>query len=516
VAKRCDTVKHVVAIGDSAVEGDHSGASFALHPVQKLKDTAELVAEEKPSKDDIAVIMYTSGTTGMPKGVVISHANIVSLAAGTLTKGAVLMENPAVYALTPDETYLAYLPLAHIMELATEVALYYHGCLIGYGTPQTLTPTSPKMKQTKPPQVGDAAALRPTAMVFAPAVLDRVYATIKSRVEGGSTLKQTLFAWAMADGVARYDKGLIGASWHYDLLVFSKIQALLGGRVRLMLTGSAPLAADVQKFVQTCFRAPCRQGYGLTETCAATCITAMGDNATGVVGPPQESACIRLRDWDEGNYRNADKADPAIGMPRGEVLIGGPAVCQGYWVPEGGDAELEAKNASEFVVLDGVRYFCTGDIGQITKEGNLMIIDRKKDLVKLQMGEYVALSKVENVLKNSSFVQIPMVYAESTKSYCIVLVCPQPPALQALGESLGLGKKDLPTLCADAKVIKAVADDLKKVCKAAKLATFEIPTKVVLVDDEWSVDNDMLTSTMKVKRKPIADKHKGQIQAVYT
>jgi long-subunit acyl-CoA synthetase (AMP-forming) len=204
-------------------------------------------------------------------------------------------------------------------------------------------------------------------------------------VAAGSSLKQTLFSWALQSGLKIYDSGGVGASWLYNAVVFANVQALLGGRVRMMLAGSAPLSPDVQMFVQSCFNAPLRQGYGLTETCAATCVALVSDNTISQVGPPQESASILLRDWDEGNYRNADKDDPAIGLRRGEILIGGPTVCLGYFVAESqADADVVAKNKSDFVTLHGQRWFCTGDIGQFTAEGNVMIIDRKKDLVKLQ------------------------------------------------------------------------------------------------------------------------------------
>merc|ERR1712232_1078203 len=127
----------------------------------------------------------------------------------------------------------------------------------------------------------------------------------------------------------------------------------------------------------------------------------------------------------EGGYRNADQDSKQIGMRRGEVLIGGPMVTQGYLEnPAMPDADVAKKNKDEFVTVDGVRYFCTGDIGQFTPTGNLQIIDRVKDLVKLQMGEYVALSKVENAMKASKFTILPMCVAKSTMSYCIGLVCP--------------------------------------------------------------------------------------------
>jgi acyl-CoA synthetase (AMP-forming)/AMP-acid ligase II len=153
----------------------------------------------------------------------------------------------------------------------------------------------------------------------------------------------------------------------------------------------------------------------LLSSQAITTINYTGTNNEHSVGPPQVAACVRLRDWEEGNYRNADKLDPKIGMPRGEVLIGGPAVSMGYLVDEiSPDPEVVEKNKTDYVTIAGIRYFCSGDIGQFTPQGTLEIIDRKKDLVKLQMGEYVALSKVENALKASRFVAVPLVHATST------------------------------------------------------------------------------------------------------
>merc|ERR1719231_1988790 len=270
--------------------------------------------------------------------------------------------------------------------------------------------------------------------------------------------------------------------------------------------------------MQSVFNCPVRQGYGLAETCAATCITLGEDNASSVVGLPQESACIRLRDWEEGNYLASDLTLEGVMMRRGEVLIGGPTVCSGYLVDEvDPDPEVAKKNADDFMTIDGIRYFCTGDIGQYTPSGNLMIIDRKKDLVKLQMGEYVALSKVENVLKACKYTQLPMVYALPTMDYCIALICPNIPKLTELGVSLGLdAATSLSELCTNAKVLEAVLAEATATCKTGKLAKFEIPTKIILVDDLWTPDNDMLTAVQKLKRKDIVDKHQAQIDAVYT
>ena len=292
----------------------------------------------------------------------------------------------------------------------------------------------------------------------------------------------------------------------------------------MMLTGSAPLGVEVQMFVQTVFACPVRQGYGLTETCAGTCITGAADNSTSCVGPPQWSACIKLRDWPEGGYQNADLDTPIkdakgnevlIGMRRGEVLIGGPSVCDGYLVdPSDPDPDIVKKNKEDFVTIDGARYFCTGDVGQYTATGNLMIIDRKKDLVKLAMGEYVALSKVENALKACQYTQLPMVYAMGSKDHCIALICPNVVNLKKLAASLGV-EGELGALCKNEAVIAAVLKDAKGTCTAAKLAKFEIPTKIVLIDDLWTPENDMLTAVQKLKRREIVAKHQSEIDKVY-
>jgi len=352
-------------------------------------------------------------------------------------------------------------------------------------------------------------------MVFAPAVLDKVYAKVNSTFAAKPGFVRKLIDRGFRKGFANYDRGGVGAPGCPHGLIFKKVQKLLGGRVQMALTGSAPLAPDVQKWVQTVFNAPCRQGYGLTETTAATCITVASDNTVSTVGPPQECACIRLRDWPEGKYSNDDLRDPNIRMRRGEILIGGPMVCKGYYThPDAPDKEILEKNATDFVTLNGIRYFCTGDIGQITASGNVQIIDRKKDLVKLQQGEYVALSKVENVLKTSKYVELPMAYAVSTASFCIALICPMAPAIKSLAAELGVSGSHA-ELCANKQIVDAVLADVQACCKkGSKLVSFEIPSKVILIPEVWTVENDMLTAALKLKRKPIVDRHAEDIAKI--
>jgi long-subunit acyl-CoA synthetase (AMP-forming) len=234
------------------------------------------------------------------------------------------------------------------------------------------------------------------------------------------------------------------------------------------------------------------------------------------VGTPTVCTCVKLRDWPEGGYKLSDADDPAIGMPRGEILIGGSMVCQGYLVdPNDPDPDVVAKNKTEFVTEHGMRFFCSGDIGQVTPEGTIMIIDRKKDLVKLQQGEYVALSKVEGVLKLCPVVEYPMVYAESTKDYCVALVCPNHGMLKNLAKTMGIEETDVAKLCDNQEVVMEVSKLCAAACKKGKLVGFEIPWKIALVADTFTPENDCLTAAMKLKR-PVAYKiHEKLIKSIY-
>eukprot|EP00900_Chrysochromulina_parva_P004373 jgi/Chrpa1/13937/Chrysochromulina_OHIO_Genome00012491-RA len=422
------------------------------------------------------------------------------------------------------EVFLAYLPLAHIMEMAAELMCYFIGMQVGYGSPHTLTPTGVKVYQGangKSPypaggSMGDAQCLKPSLMVFAPAVLDKVYIGLNQKMAAASPVVQKLFKWGLAAGERRYDQGLIGSSWFYNKIVFKKVQALLGGNLKACITGSAPLSPSIQKFAQTCFNCPVRQGYGLTETCASSVIGEACENATGIIGPPTTSTSIKLRDWEEGGYRLSDATLKGVEMPRGEILIGGPMVCKGYFVDKSDpDPDVVAKNKSEFVQdTDGVTYFCTGDIGQVNRNGCVQIIDRKKDLVKLQQGEYVALSKVENAMKNCTLVEVPCCYAESTYDYCVALVCPSHLALKALAKTLGVASEDVAVLCEDPKIVAEVSKQILAAVKG-KLTGFEIPKKVALIADTFTPENEMLTSAFKLKRKPIADQHRAVLNKLY-
>lgn len=509
IMPKCKSIKHVVSMtaAEPALGEQIVAAGSTLHTIDDLVSSGKTASfsPRLPESADVAVIMYTSGTTGSPKGVILTHGNVVAVIAG--------VEHSMTGCLTPDDVYLAYLPLAHIMEMAAEVCFMALGLSIGFGSPHTLTDTGVKLK--RPESIGDAPCLQPTLMVFAPAVLDKIYQAVQAKRQSLGGFAQTLFNWGLNSGERHFDKGDVGANWLLNALVFKKVQGLVGGRIKCMITGSAPLSGDIQKFIQTVLGAPVRQGYGLTETCAGSCVSFWGDNSLCSVGPPTVSAVIRLADWVEGNYKNSDKDIPEIGMRRGEVLIGGPAVSQGYFInPKIPNPELTQKNKEDWIEVGGQRFFRTGDVGQISANGTLQIIDRKKDLWKGPNGEYVALTKVEAALKLCRYVDMPMVYGKTGGAYPVALICPQKKSILELGSELGLGS-DFEALCQDPQVVEKVTAACNDQCKQAKLVAFEFPSKYALVSELWTPENDLLTAAMKLKRPIIAAKHKADIDKMY-
>merc|ERR1712048_1497742 len=211
-----------------------------------------------------------------------------------------------------------------------------------------------------------------------------------------------------------------------------------------------------------------------------------------------------------------DKDKSEIGMRRGEILIGGPSVSPGYFISDSNpNKELRKKNEEDWVVINNIRFFRTGDIGQIHANGTLEIIDRKKDLWKGPNGEYVAFTKVEAALQLSEYVAIPMCYGRTGAEYPVALLCPQKGKILALGQELGVGSSDMEVLCKDERVIERVAAACKAVCKEQKLVEFETPKKFALVADAWAPENDMLTAALKLKRPAIVQRHQADIDNLY-
>jgi long-chain acyl-CoA synthetase len=295
--------------------------------------------------------MYTSGSTNSPKGVMISHGNLL------VSIHTVFIQ---LCKVDPgNDIFVAYLPLAHIFELCCELACLLYGIRIGYSSPQTITDTSTAIREG---QKGDLRILKPTLMIAVPIVLERLKKTLNDKVSSAGVFTKVLFEMAFEQKLTAFRNKCKTSI--LDRILFKRISsAVLGGRVRFIISGGGLLSSDVQEFASVCL-CPVRVAYGLTETCCAASLQ-FPDNATPEQCGSIIKCCeIRLVNWPEAGYFNTDKPNP-----RGEIWIGGENVTMGYY-------NMPEQTKQDFHYINGIRYFATGDIGEMLPNGNLKIIGK--------------------------------------------------------------------------------------------------------------------------------------------
>ncbi|XP_067404331.1 long-chain-fatty-acid--CoA ligase 4 isoform X2 [Emydura macquarii macquarii] len=486
-------LKHIIYVDNKTINKSEYPEGIEIHSMQTVEELGAKpenldIPPSRPVPTDLALVMYTSGSTGRPKGVMMMHKNLIAGMTGQCER---------IPGLGPKDTYVGYLPLAHVLELTAEISCVTYGCRIGYSSPLTLSDQSSKIKKGSK---GDCTVLKPTLIAAVPEIMDRIYKNVMSKVQEMNYIQRTLFKIG-------YDYKLEQIKRGYDaplcnILLFKKVKALLGGNVRMMLSGGAPLSPPTQRFMNICFCCPVGQGYGLTETCGAGTITEVSDYSTGRVGAPLICCEIKLRDWQEGGYTCRDKPNP-----RGEIIIGGPNVSMGYFKNE---EKIEDFSVDE----NGQRWFCTGDIGEFHSDGCLQIIDRKKDLVKLQAGEYVSLGKVEAALKNCPLVDNICAYAKSDQSYVISFVVPNQKKLTVLAEQKGVGGTWV-EICNNPIMEAEILKEIKEVADKMKLERFEIPIKVRLSPEPWTPETGLVTDAFKLKRKELKNHYLNDIERMY-
>lgn len=447
-------------------------------------DLIRLGSQQKASEpvrvqpSDIACIMYTSGSTGAPKGVILTHANLVA----TVAAVSVALKD----YISDEDSMLAYLPLAHILEFVVECFVLYRGITIGYGRVKTLTATSVRNSES------DLIAFAPTLMVGVPAVWELIRKGILAKVNQSGSLKQRLFGLGMWS--KRHHVPMLSQA--SDAVVFKAVRQQTGGRLRLALSGGAPISRETHEFLRLAL-VNILQGYGMTESSAMCAILTPEFFKYSCVGVPMPSVEIKLQDVPDAGYRSSN--DP----PQGEVMIRGPSVTQGYFKRP----ELTAEAITE----DG--WLLTGDVGQWNSDGTLSLIDRKKNLVKLSGGEYIALERLESTYKSCNVVSNICIYASSEAKQPMAVVFPREDNLRLELERNGLSSiknEELEELCKNKKVAELVLRELNTVGKNASFAPMELLQSVVLIPEELP-----LTAAQKIQRKEVETLYADRIKQVY-
>ncbi|CAG7872260.1 unnamed protein product [Brassica rapa] len=461
------TIRLVVVVGgaDENLPSLPPGSGVKIVSYQKLlsQGRSSVHPFSPPKPEDIATICYTSGTTGTPKGAMLSHENLISNVAGSSLSINFL----------PDDIYISYLPLAHIYERSNQIMGVYGGVSIGFYQGDIMK------------LMDDLAVLRPTVFCSVPRLYNRVYDGITSAVKSSGVTKRRLFQLAYNSKKKAILNGRRSPSPLWDKLVFNKIKEKLGGRVRFMGSGASPLSPDVMDFLRVCFGCSVREGYGMTETSCVISSMDEGDNLSGHVGSPNPACEVKLVDVPEMNYTSEDQP-----YPRGEICVRGPIIFKGYYKDE--------EQTKEIMDVDG--WLHTGDIGLWLPGGRLKIIDRKKNIFKLAQGEYIAPEKIENVYTKCRFVSQCFIHGDSFNSSLVAIVAVDPDVMKDWAASEGIKYENLAQLCKDPKVRKAVLAEMDIVGREAQLRGFEFAKAVTLVPEPFTLENGLLTPTFKVKR----------------
>ncbi|XP_075947394.1 long-chain-fatty-acid--CoA ligase 1a isoform X1 [Anarhichas minor] len=480
VGEKRRAVKTIVLIepfdSELVARGQECGIDILSLKEFEALGKANLQTPVPPTPEDLALICFTSGTTGNPKGAMLTHGNVIS------NTSAFIRMTEIHCMLNLHDIHVSYLPLAHMFERVVQGVILIHGARIGYfqGDIRLL--------------MDDLKTLQPTIFPVVPRLLNRMFDKVFS--QANTPLKRWLLDFAFSRKEAELKSGVVRKDSMWDRLIFKKVQASLGGRVRLIITGAAPVSPTILTFLRAALGCQFYEGYGQTE-CTAGCSMSMpGDWTAGHVGPPLPCNAIKLVDVTEMNYLAANG--------EGEVCVKGPNVFQGYL--------KDPEKTAEAIDDDG--WLHTGDIGKWLPSGTLKIIDRKKHIFKLAQGEYIAPEKIETAYGLSDPVAQVFVYGESLKACLVGIVVPDPDFLPMWIKKKGI-EGSYAELCKDKDVKNAILEDILRLGKDAGLKSFEQVRDIALHPELFSVQNGLLTPTLKAKRTEIRSYFREQIDELY-
>ena len=451
----------VLTMDDVALRG-HARMTGEWGAGRTFRDAARQVAP-----DDLATIIYTSGTTGEPKGVMLTHGNLVA----NLEAGSQVLE------LSQADVALSFLPLSHGFERMVSYIYLFTGVSIVFA-------------ESMETIARDIGTVQPTVVTGVPRVYEKIQARIVTTGEGASPAKAAIFRWAVKAGIAKARARLTGRTPGTlvsaraavaDRLVFSTIRQRLGGRIRFLVSGSAPLGASVLEFFHG-IGLPIVEGYGLTETAPILTVNPANAPRTGTVGRPLPNVELRI-------------------APDGEILARGPNVMTGYY---------NKPEATREVLKDG--WFATGDIGALDAEGYLRITDRKKDILVTSGGKNIAPQPIEDVLRRSPLVAEAVVLGDRRR-YVAALLVPEFTALERRLQGLGrppAARDELVTRPDVVALYQEIVDALNR-----DLSPYERVKRMALLPSEFTVASGELTPTLKVKRRVVEERWRPQIEALY-
>ncbi|KAI5787130.1 hypothetical protein EDC01DRAFT_174288 [Geopyxis carbonaria] len=440
-----------------------------------------------PGPDDNITINYTSGTTGNPKGVQLTHRNCIAAATAAARSQMYL---------TPTDVILSYLPLAHIYARCVENQALWAGAGIGFFHGNMLE------------LLDDIKELRPNTFISVPRLYNKIANAIKEATIEQPGVKGALSRHVVSVKMEQMKNGGTNQHAFYDRIWSNKVRAAMGfDRCRGMVSGSAPIAPEVLLFLRAVFSNDFIEGYGLTETYAVALGQSKQDNSAGNCGAPAPTLEVKLRDVPDMGYTSTDSP-----RPRGELLIRGHTVFAGYYKsPEQTAAAIDA---------DG--WFATGDICSIDDTGRFSIVDRVKNLLKLAQGEYVSPEKIENVyLANMPIFVQGLIHGDSFQTYLVAVMGVDRVAFAKFAG--GVLKKAIDPLdtaavieaCGNKQVRVALLKEMDRVGKSAKMAGFERVKNIHLCLDPFTIENDLLTPTLKMKRPPAVKVYKEVIDKLY-